>query len=276
MLSHKNLELCLNLLKSETFTTLDITGGAPELHPEFKFFVSEARKLGKKVIVRHNLTVTHDLHPVTQESMKDLPDFFLEQKVEVVSSLPYFDEFFTDKQRGNGVFNKSIQSLKLLNDRGFGMPGTDLKLHLVYNPAGYFLPASQASLEGKYKEVLKRKFNISFNSLFTITNMPIKRFAEDLKRNDQYEAYMDKLWQAFNPAAAAGVMCRSMISVDHEGNFYDCDFNQMLDLKVESKCSSKSLASFDAKALLDRKIVFADHCYGCTAGSGSSCGGTTA
>lgn len=277
MLSRENIERCLTILRSHPeVKILDITGGAPELHADFEFFVSEARKLGKEVMVRHNLTVTHDPHPVTGASMAHLPDFFLKQRVQVVSSLPYYDKYFTDKQRGNGVFEKSILSLKLLNDRGFGVDGTGLLLNLVYNPVGTFLPPEQKALEAKYKEALKAKFNVSFNSLFTITNMPIKRFSEDLKRLGQYEEYMEKLSAAFNPSAALGVMCRDMISVDHDGNFYDCDFNQMLGMKIDGSCASQNLASFDLKNLLERKIVFANHCYGCTAGAGSSCGGATA
>ncbi|HXH31745.1 MAG TPA: arsenosugar biosynthesis radical SAM (seleno)protein ArsS [Bacteriovoracaceae bacterium] len=276
MLSRENIELSLKILEeNDEIETLDITGGAPELHPDFRYFVTAARRLNKKVIVRHNLTVTFDPHPVTKESMAYLPDFFLQEKVEVVCSLPYFDGYFTDKQRGNGVFEKSIKSLKLLNDRGFGTEETGLILHLVYNPVGSYLPASQESLEKRYKEVLKRKFNVVFNRLFTITNMPIRRFADDLRRNGQYEAYMDKLWASFNPQALDGVMCRSMISVDHEGKLYDCDFNQMLGLGLDADCESRDLTSFNSSTLLSRKIVLADHCYGCTAGGGSSCGGAT-
>ena len=277
MMSRDLINTCLEILKNNPeVKTLDITGGAPELHPDFKFFVREARKLSVHVMVRHNLTVTHDPHPITRESMHDLPLFFKEQKVELISSLPYYDKYFTDRQRGVGVFEKSIASLKMLNDLGYGAQESELKLNLVYNPIGPFLPAPQLSLETKFKEELKNKFNITFNHLFTITNMPIKRFAQELERLHQYEEYMEKLMGAFNPNAALGVMCRSLISVDHTGQIYDCDFNQMLNLPVEEKCSAQNIAQFNLSALKNRSIVLRDHCFGCTAGGGSSCGGTTA
>jgi len=277
MMSRDLIETCLSILKNNSeINSLDITGGAPELHPDFKYFVAEARKLSKGVMVRHNLTVTHDPHPITGISMMDLPSFFKEQKVEVVSSLPYYDKYFTDRQRGSGVFEKSIESLKMLNDLGYGIEGSGLKLNLVYNPIGPFLPAPQASLEEKFKSELKAKFNITFNHLFTITNMPIKRFAFELERLHQYEEYMEKLRVAFNPSAALGVMCRSLISVDHQGQIFDCDFNQMLDIPIDSQCSSQNIKQFDLEKLKERSIVLKDHCYGCTAGAGSSCGGATA
>jgi radical SAM/Cys-rich protein len=277
MMSRELINTCLEILRNNPeVKTLDITGGAPELHPDFKFFVREARKLSVHVMVRHNLTVTHDPHPITGDSMHDLPLFFKEQKVELISSLPYYDKYFTDRQRGIGVFEKSIASLKMLNDLGYGAEESDLKLNLVYNPIGPFLPAAQMSLETKFKEELKNKFNITFNHLFTITNMPIKRFAQELERLHQYEEYMEKLMGAFNPNAALGVMCRSLISVDHTGQIYDCDFNQMLNLPVEEKCLAQNIAQFNLSALKNRSIVLRDHCFGCTAGAGSSCGGTTA
>ena len=277
MMSRELIEGCLSILKNNNeIMTLDITGGAPELHPDFKFFVSEARKLSKHVMVRHNLTVTHDPHPLTGESMLYLPQFFKEAQLEIVSSLPYYDKYFTDRQRGSGVFEKSIASLKMLNVLGFGVEGSGLALNLVYNPIGPFMPAPQASLEAKFKEELKNKFNISFNHLFTITNMPIKRFAQELDHLRQYEEYMEKLRGAFNPTAATGVMCRSLISVDHLGQIYDCDFNQMLNLPIDSRCSAQNIRDFNLIQLKERSIVFKDHCFGCTAGAGSSCGGATA
>jgi radical SAM/Cys-rich protein len=277
MMSRELIETCLHILKNNAeITSLDITGGAPELHSDFKYFVIEARKLNKQVMVRHNLTVTHDPHPISGESMLYLPEFFKEQSVELVSSLPYYDKYFTDRQRGSGVFHKSITSLKMLNDIGFGLEGSSLKLNLVYNPIGPFLPASQTSLEEKFKSELKAKFNVSFNHLFTITNMPIKRFAKELERLNQYEEYMEKLRGAFNPNAALGVMCRSLISVDHQGQIFDCDFNQMLNLPIDSSCPSQNIIDFDLTSLKKRSIVLKDHCFGCTAGAGSSCGGATA
>ncbi|MBL7989316.1 MAG: arsenosugar biosynthesis radical SAM protein ArsS [Chlorobi bacterium] len=256
-------------------TTLDITGGAPELNPHFDWMVAEAKKLGKHVMVRHNLTVQFDGNPITGESKEYLPDFFAEHRCEVVSSLPYYSQYFTDKQRGRGVFNKSMEGMKRLNDVGYGKEGTGLVLNLVYNPVGAFLPASQAGLEADYKRELSAKFGLHFNSLFTITNMPIHRFKSDLVRHGGYDAYMEKLLNAFNPAAAEGVMCRSQISVNYDGRLSDCDFNQMLDLPVES-AAPQTIFDWDFDALLHRRIVFADHCFGCTAGAGSSCGGATA
>lgn len=259
---------------------LDITGGAPELNPHFDFVVKEARKLGKHVMVRHNLTVQFDGNPQTGESKEYLPEFFAEHRVEVISSLPYYQEFYTDKQRGLGVFKKSIDAMRRLNDVGYGKPDSDLMFNLVYNPVGAFLPAAQANLEADYKRELQEKFGLTFNNLFTITNMPIHRFAESLKRRGGYEEYMEKLVNAFNPAAAEGVMCRSLISVGFDGRLYDCDFNQMLEMQVKTGVNGSSrtrtIFDFDAPDLLQRNILFDAHCYGCTAGAGSSCGGTTA
>jgi radical SAM/Cys-rich protein len=259
---------------------LDITGGAPELNPHFDFVVKEARKLGKHVMVRHNLTVQFDGNPQTGESKEYLPEFFAEHRVEVISSLPYYQEFYTDKQRGLGVFKKSIAAMRRLNDVGYGKPDSDLMFNLVYNPVGAFLPAAQANLEADYKRELQEKFGLTFNKLFTITNMPIHRFAESLKRRGGYEEYMEKLVNAFNPAAAEGVMCRSLISVGFDGRLYDCDFNQMLEMQIKTGVNGSShprtIFDFDAPELLRRNILFDTHCYGCTAGAGSSCGGATA
>ncbi len=254
--------------------TLDITGGAPELNEHFDRLVIETKKLGKHVMVRHNITVQYDGNPVTGESKAHLPEFFAEHKCEVVSSLPYYAEYFTDKQRGKGVFNKSVEGLRRLNDVGYGKPETGLALNLVYNPVGAFLPASQQGLEADFKRELWNKFEIVFNNLYTITNMPIHRFKEDLIRHGGYEEYMTKLVNAFNPAAAEGIMCRTMISVDYDGRLSDCDFNQMLDMPL-AKNAPKTIFDWDTELLLNRAIVFADHCYGCTAGAGSSCGGVT-
>lgn len=256
-------------------TTLDITGGAPELNPYFDWMVIEAKKLGKHVMVRHNITVQFDGNPVTGESKEYLPSFFAEHRCEVVSSLPYYSQYFTDKQRGRGVFNKSMEGIKRLNEVGYGKENTGLVLNLVYNPVGAFLPASQASLEADYKRELETKFGLHFNSLFTITNMPIHRFKSDLLRHGGYNAYMEKLLNAFNPTAAEGVMCRSQINVNYDGRLSDCDFNQMLDLPVETAVP-QTIFDWDFNALLNRRIIFADHCFGCTAGAGSSCGGATA
>jgi radical SAM/Cys-rich protein len=279
-MSRATVDRCLEILaRNAAITKLDITGGAPELNPHFDYLVEAARRLDKHVMVRHNLTVTIDGNPQTGESKRRLPEFFARHRVEVISSLPYFQEFFTDKQRGNGVFKKSVESLRLLNEQGYGKSdgaqGFGLTLNLVYNPVGAFLPASQESLERQFKKELEAKFGVVFNSLFTITNMPINRFKKDLERLGAYEEYMARLNQAFNPAAARGVMCRSLISVGHDGRLYDCDFNQMLDLNLSEE-SGGTVFDFDLDKLLDRKIVFGQHCYGCAAGAGSSCGGATA
>jgi radical SAM/Cys-rich protein len=228
-------------------------------------------------MVRHNLTVQLDGHPVTGASKEYLPRFFAKNRVEVVSSLPYYQEYFTDAQRGSGVFRKSLEAMKRLNAAGYGIEGSGLALNLVYNPVGPYLPAAQAGLEADYRRELKDKFGLLFNSLYTITNMPINRFKLHLDKSGQYEAYMEKLLAAFNPAAAEGVMCRSLVSVDHEGRIYDCDFNQMLDLRAAGAGGKPlSLFDFDLDQLLKRRIRFGDHCLGCTAGAGSSCGGATA
>ena len=272
-ISKANVDRALQVLASyDEITQLDLTGGAPELNPHFFYFVREARKLGVHVMVRHNLTVTLDGNPVTGESMLHIPEFYREQEVEVISSLPYYQEYFTDKQRGEGVFEKSVESLKMLNEQGFGQPGSGLELNLVYNPVGAFLPGDQAALERQYKNELMRKFSIVFNKLFVITNMPIHRFRMQLKKLGAYEDYMNRLVNAFNPLAAENVMCRSLVSVSHDGKLYDCDFNQMLDWEI----GGMTLENFDLQALKERRIALGAHCFGCTAGSGSSCGGATA
>lgn len=274
-MSRATVDCCLEVLaRNPTITKLDLTGGAPELNPHFDYFVTEARRLGKHVIVRHNLTVTMDGNPQTGESKLYLPEFFAEHRVEVISSLPYYQEFFTDKQRGNGVFKKSIEAMKMLNALGYGMAGSGLELNLVYNPVGAFLPASQESLERQYKRELAEKFGVNFNRLFTITNMPINRFKKDLIRLGTYDDYLTKLINSFNPGAASGVMCRSMISVGFDGRLYDCDFNQMLDLEL-SPTDGATIFDFNLENLSKRKIIFDQHCYGCTAGAGSSCSGAT-
>lgn len=276
MMSDGLIELVIKTLGHHPqLQTLDITGGAPELHPRFQDLVREARALKKKIMVRHNLTVTLDEHPVTGESMHYLPDFFHDNRVEIVSSLPYYQEFFTDKQRGHGVFQKSIESLRILNSKGYGLPDTGLILNLVYNPAGAFLPAPQSDLERDFRKELAKHFDVHFNQLFAITNMPIHRFKAQLIRNAGYQDYMEKLVTAFNPAAAAGIMCRNLISVSMNGTLYDCDFNQMLKMPLQTDAGSMNLGNLEMEALSKRNISVADHCFGCTAGAGSSCGGTT-
>ena len=273
-MSKETIDKCLEILKDNPqIKNLDITGGAPELNPYFDYLVLEAKKLGKHVMVRHNLTVTIDGDPTTKESKMYLPKFYADNNVEVISSLPYYQEYFTDKQRGKGVFQKSIDSLRMLNEVGYG--DDKLILDLVYNPVGAFLPASQHSLEADFKKELWEKYQLKFNRLYTITNMPIHRFKEWLERTDAYEDYMEKLINAFNPEAGKGVMCRSLLSVSYDGKIFDCDFNQMIDLQIFTD-KPMTVFDFDYNNLISRKIIFDSHCFGCTAGAGSSCGGAIA
>nr|WP_221408148.1 arsenosugar biosynthesis radical SAM (seleno)protein ArsS [Fulvivirga imtechensis] len=271
IMTRETMQLCLDIMKNSNILTLDLTGGAPEMNPDFRWFVEEANKIGvQEIIVRSNLTII-----LANPKYYDLPQFFRKNNVRVVSSLPFYQPDKTDRQRGEGVFAKSIEALNMLNKIGYGMPGTDLTLDLVYNPGGAFLPGNQAELERDFKKELKGHYGIEFNSLFTITNLPISRFLEFLIRTENYEEYMEKLVASFNPAAVKGVMCRNTISVDYDGYMYDCDFNQMLGLKVE-KTAGQHIRDFDLKKLENRNIVISQHCYGCTAGAGSSCQGTVA
>lgn len=271
IMTKETMQLCLNVLeKNPSFTTVDLTGGAPEMNPDFRWFVSEIKKLNRHIIVRCNLTII-----LANKKYHDLPEFFRQHEIEVVSSLPFYTQDRTDRQRGNGVFEDSIKALQMLNAVGYGMQDTGLKLNLVYNPAGAFLPPSQLPLEKEYKDSLLEKYQIQFNHLYVITNMPISRYLDYLLVSGNYSSYMDKLIQAFNPAAASNVMCRNTISVGWDGFLYDCDFNQMLDLKVG--CSgSNHLSNYSSTDISSREIILNQHCYGCTAGSGSSCGGAVA
>jgi radical SAM/Cys-rich protein len=265
IMSRTVVDACLNVLRTYSIPTLDITGGAPELIPDFRYLVEEARKDGAKVIDRHNLTV------IFEEGQQDLPEFFAANEVEVICSLPYFQEKQTDAQRGRGVFDKSIDALGRLNAVGYGRDPR-LVLNLVYNPVGAFLPPDQSSIEADFKRELSDRFGIVFNDLFTITNMPIARYLDWLRRSGNEASYMAKLVNAFNPATLPGLMCRSMISVDWRGRLFDCDFNQMLDIPVALE-EARTIFDFEISVLENRRIETADHCFGCTAGSGSSCGG---
>ena len=263
------VDFCLDALRSSNIKTLDLTGGAPEMNPHFRYFVSEARKLGVHVIDRCNLTI------LLANGFKDIPDFLAENDVEVVASLPCYIEENADAQRGDGAFQKSIEALKLLNDRGYGTEDAKRVLTLVYNPVGPSLPPDQQTLEDQYREVLGRDYGIKFNRLFTITNMPISRYLDYLLECGDYETYMHKLIEAFNPAAAAGVMCRKMLSVGWDGRLFDCDFNQMLELATVGD-QPDHIRDFDASRLDERSIVTGRHCFGCTAAAGSGCLGATA
>ena len=267
IMTRETMQQCLAVLQQNpSLQTVDITGGAPEMNPHFRWFVEEIKRLNRHIIVRCNLTII-----LANKKYHDLPFFYKQHQVEVVSSLPFYTQDRTDRQRGNGVFDNSIKALQMLNNAGYGQEGSGLILNLVYNPAGAFLPASQTALEKEYKEALLQKYNISFNHLFTITNMPISRYLDYLLTSGNYETYMQKLVNAYNPFAAANVMCRNTISVGWDGWLYDCDFNQMLELKVNG--TSKHISRFNEQILNSRNIIIGQHCYGCTAGAGSSCGG---
>ncbi len=247
--------------------TLDLTGGAPEMNPHFRTLVREARALGKTVIDRCNLTV------LFRPGQQDTADFLAAHGVKVVASLPCYTKANVEQQRGQHVFDPSLRALHQLNALGYGRADSGLELDLVYNPLGASLPPSQAALEATYRDELAEHFGIVFNRLFTITNMPIKRFLHLLEREGRYASYMQTLLEAFNPQAALGVMCRNLLSVDWRGQLYDCDFNQALELPLGGR--SRSVWDIDQLADIERgPIAFAEHCYGCTAGAGSSCGGS--
>jgi radical SAM/Cys-rich protein len=261
------MKLCLDVLvHNPGLKTVDLTGGAPEMNPNFRWFLEEIRKLNRHVIVRCNLTII-----LANKVHHDLPEFYRKHLVEVVSSLPFYTADRTNRQRGNGVFEQSIKGLQMLNEVGYGRE-ENLILNLVYNPAGAFLPPSQVALEKEYKDVLLQHYGIRFNQLFAITNLPISRYLDYLLESGNYEKYMEKLVKAYNPVAAQNVMCRNTISIGWDGYVYDCDFNQMLDLKISG--TSNHISGFSAAVLNNRDIITSQHCYGCTAGSGSSCGGT--
>ncbi|CAN5414938.1 arsenosugar biosynthesis radical SAM protein ArsS [soil metagenome] len=264
----ETMRQCIEVLKyNPQLKTVDLTGGAPEMNPNFRWFVDEIARLNRHVIVRCNLTII-----LANKKYYDLPVFYKLHNIEVVSSLPFYSQDRTDRQRGDGVFKDSITALQMLNVVGYGKTDSGLKLNLVYNPAGAFLPPSQSSLQNEYKQALMSKFNIEFNELFVITNMPISRYLDFLIESGNYEKYMEKLVNAYNPTAAMNVMCRNTISIGWDGYLYDCDFNQMLELKVN--CNSRHISDFNINELTKREIVVGQHCYGCTAGSGSSCGGS--
>jgi radical SAM/Cys-rich protein len=255
--------------ESTSATTLDITGGAPELNPNFRWLVQETRALGREVIDRCNLTIFFE------EGMEDLPEFLAEQKVRVVASMPCYSLANVDAQRGKGTFDKSIRGLKRLNDLGYGKPGSELVLDLVYNPGGAFLPPAQQGLEARYREELADAFGIHFSSLLTLTNLPVNRFADSLKRSGQLGRYMNLLVDNFNPDTLNGLMCLSQLSVSWDGKIYDCDFNQMLEmaslLPMGGPATLEDIRSLDD--LRGLPVSTASHCFGCTAGAGSSCGG---
>ena len=261
------VERLLDLLRDAPEVGLvDVTGGAPEMNPHFRYFVSEIRKMGRDVIDRCNLTVLYE------PGQEDTAEFLAEQGVKIVASLPCYTQENVEEQRGRFVYDKSIQGLRLLNSLGYGQEGSGLELNLVYNPNGHFLPPGQADLLKDYKVRLREDFGIEFNQLFTITNMPIKRYLHSLEREGELENYMQLLLDNFNVSAAMGVMCTNLVSVGFDGSIYDCDFNQMLEMPVSGK--ARNVMDIGHLSEITDKIVIANHCFGCTAGAGSSCGGS--
>ncbi|MBI2414053.1 MAG: arsenosugar biosynthesis radical SAM protein ArsS [Deltaproteobacteria bacterium] len=259
---------CLRVIKRQRYPTLDITGGAPEMNANYRRLVETASSFGINIKTRTNLTI------LTKDGYTDLPEFFARNRVEVVASLPYFSSETTDRQRGGGVFASSIEALRALNSVGYGVEGSGLKLFLVYNPCGAFLPPPEKSIEADFRRELKKRHGVSFTGLFTITNMPVGRFLEFLNVSGNFIGYMERLKSSYNPEAAVNVMCRNTISVAWDGSLYDCDFNQMLGLKCGGP--PDHIRDFDHERLSVRRIVTGAHCYGCTAGAGSSCAGAVA
>ena len=268
MMSRQTVDAVLHFFQTASIPTIDITGGAPELNPHFDYLVESAVGLGRHVMDRCNLTVIF-------EPGKDyLPEFFKRNGVELVCSLPCYSEENVDKQRGKGTFDLSIRALKIFNDLGYAKAGSGLTLNLVYNPVGAHLPPAQDKLERDYKQILKQQYAIEFNHLYCLSNMPITRYETHLKLRGEYAGYMNLLEENFNPATVEQVMCRNLISVGWEGSVYDCDFNQMLDLPIRDSAGAPlNIQSLMLDQVEHHRIVVGNHCYACTAGSGSSCGG---
>ena len=269
IMTRKTIDRIIDWLGKSEIPIVDLTGGAPEMIPDFCYFVERVKALAqpRHIIDRCNLTI------LLERDYKDLPEFLAKHKVEIIASMPCYMPENVNAQRGEGVFDGSIAALQLLNSLGYGID-PELPLHLVYNPVGAFLPGSQAELESDYKRELRNHFGIVFNKLYTITNLPIGRFASYLRRVDQLEDYMELLINAFNPATIEGLMCRNTISVGWRGEVYDCDFNQQLGLQWKnSNGSGAFLWDIEPGKIDNREIMTGDHCFGCTAGAGSSCGG---
>jgi radical SAM/Cys-rich protein len=267
MMSDSVVDDVVNYLKQHRPKHLDLTGGAPELHPLFRHIVSSAVEQGIHVIDRCNLTI------LTETDQQSLACFLADNRVEIIASLPCYLEENVDGQRGKGVFEKSIAGLKVLNELGYGRPNSGLELNLVYNPVGAYLPPTQQSLEHDYKQQLADRFGVAFNALFTITNMPIRRFGSYLQSKNEFSNYLILLKEAFQPGNVDTVMCRDLVSIDWQGFVYDCDFNQMLDMKIISGKQPQHISQLHENHLIDSAIAVGEHCYGCTAGQGSSCGG---
>ena len=268
LMTRETVDQVLDYVRVSGVDTLDITGGAPELNPHFRFLVQQARALGVRVIDRCNLTI------LRESGQEDLATFLAQQGVEITASMPCYLEENVDEQRGKGVFSASISGLQQLNELGYGKPGSGLTINLVYNPIGPYLPPPQQSLEQDYKKRFGEQYGIEFNNLFTLTNMPIKRFGSTLISKNQFDEYMTTLRDAYQATNLDNVMCRSLISVDWKGYVYDCDFNQMLNLPAVISTKPRShITDLIQVDLTGKAIVVLDHCYGCTAGQGSSCGG---
>jgi radical SAM/Cys-rich protein len=266
VMDRKTAEAVAEAVERWGLPVVDLTGGAPELNPHFEYLVARLTRFGAHVINRCNLTV------LLEPDKGHLPAFFQAHRVELVCSLPSYEEQQVDRLRGPGVFDKSLEALRRLNDQGYGREGSGLLLHLMANPAGAYLPARQAELEARFHQELKRRYGLSFNRLYTLLNMPIGRFLEFLRRSNNYGRYLDRLATSFNPATVPGLMCRHLISVAWDGRLFDCDFNQALNLNLVEE-APQTILEFDLPALQRRRIRLDDHCYGCTAGGGSSCGG---
>ena len=267
IMTKETMKQCLDAVDRLHPEQVDITGGAPEMNPHFRWFVEEIRSRSVSVIVRSNLTIL-----VAHPKYEDLPEFYARHQVRVVSSLPHFMARRTDAQRGDGVFEQSIEALRRLQAVGYGQPGSDLELHLVYNPSGAFLPGTQSDLEREFKQQLWDRYQIRFNRLFVITNMPIARFLDYLEASGNEHRYMQQLVNSFNPSTVEHLMCRNTLSVGWDGKLYDCDFNQMLEIELDT--SRTHIKDIELGMLSERSIRTAAHCYGCTAGTGSSCGGS--
>ena len=266
-MNEETIEDIIHFLRNSNIKKLDLTGGAPELNPHFRYMVKTATDMGIHVIDRCNLTVLHE------QGQEDTADFLAQHKVEVVASLPCYLEENVDGQRGDGVFQSSVAAIKLLNLSGYGLQGSGLELNLMYNPIGAHLPPAQVQLELDYKRELNDRYGIVFNNLYTLTNMPIKRFGSTLISKGEFDEYMDLLKKSYQIANLKTVMCRSLISIDWQGYAYDCDFNQMLDMPLNDSSKKTHIRNILSGELVNSDIFVADHCYGCTAGQGSSCGG---
>lgn len=267
-MSRSVLAKCLDILDVFPISTIDITGGAPEMNPHLEWFIGEASRLHRRFIVRSNLTL------LTEEPYRHFIDVFVQNKIEIVTSLPDAIAAKSDRQRGAGVFGRIIAALRELNLRGYGTPDSGLTIDIVHNPVGAYLPGSQAALEHEYRERLLAEQGVRFNELFCLTNLPVGRYLDYLIESGNFEDYLFTLWHSFNPAAVDHVMCLTMLSVGWDGSLYDCDFNQMLGLPVNHGAPDNIMA-FDMDRLKHREIVINNHCYGCVAGAGSSCQGAT-